>query len=665
MARAYYHSSIGEFLSNSDEEVLGHLSRKSELALEQSQRNAWLTELEVLRESLHGMDGYILLEYAIPGMGRRADVILLFRRVVIVVEFKVGEGRYAAHALDQVLDYALDLKNFQRQSHGKVIVPVLLATDAPCRQLQLELYPDGLTGPICANRGNFRDALLQIKDDVVGPDVDPVTWLDSVYCPTPTIVEAAQALYRGHDVTEISRSEAGAENPSRTSETISQIIADSRATGTKSICFVTGVLGAGKTLAGLNIANSWHDPDSNEHAIFLSGNGPLVSVLREALARDDVERAKAAGETLRKTTAEMRVRAFIQNVHHFRDDSMASSAAPVDRVAIFDEAQRAWDLKQTAAFMKSRKGISNFDMSEPEFLISVMDRHDGWATIICLIGGGQEINTGEAGLAEWFRVLRASYPGWVVCVSSDLDETVHIDEDTYDNLTNIRRLERESNLHLAASVRSYRAEAVSSFIEALLDCDVERARDLLAQVLPTFPINLTRNIEDAKGWLRHVARGSERYGLIASSEAQRLRPFGLNVKADIDPRHWFLNDKSDVRSSYYLEDVATEFQIQGLELDWTCVAWDSDLRFEHGDWGYFQFRGSRWQSIKSEENRRYLKNAYRVLLTRSRQGMIVFVPEGDSEDHTRPKEFYDNTWAYLKSVGIPELNAGSEAAARG
>ncbi len=343
----------------------------------------------------------------------------------------------------------------------------------------------------------------------------------------------------------------------------------------------------------------------------------LVDVLREALARDDVARARAGGQKQTKGTALSKVRAFIQNIHHFRDDALATSVAPVERVAIFDEAQRAWDLKQTANFMRSRKGIPAFNMSEPEFLISFMDRHDGWATIICLIGGGQEINTGEAGLAEWIRVLRTTYPNWAVFVSNNLADAEYTDVLTQKVLHSMRHLEQKTDLHLATSIRSFRAEAVSSFVKAILDCAQDEARGLIGQILPSFPITMTRDILLAKSWLRKKARGTERYGIIASSEAIRLKPFGLNVKVEIDPRNWFLNRKSDIRSSFYLEDVATEFQIQGLELDWTCVAWDGDLRFNQAGWEYHCFRGSRWQVIKSSENQKYLKNAYRVLLTRS------------------------------------------------
>jgi hypothetical protein len=657
MSRSYYTAQIEDFTAQTDEEVLGQLTLNNEFALEQMQRDAWVKELEILRNNLFGMDGRILLEYSIPRMGKRVDAILLFSSVVIVLEFKVGESKYTAHAIDQVFDYALDLKNFHKQSHDKVVVPILVATEASDKSFHAQRYSDNLLHPICANKSNLNKILRQLIGSQSGPFIDPIDWMESIYCPTPTIVEAAQALYRGHNVQEISRSESGATNLTKTADAIAEIIASAKSLSMKSICFVTGVPGAGKTLAGLNIANSWHDPDNEQHAVFLSGNGPLVDILREALARDDVIRAKETGKKLTKSTALSKVRAFVQNIHHFRDDAIATDQPPVERVVIFDEAQRAWNLKQTASFMKSKKRISDFNKSEPDFLISVMDRHKDWATIICLVGGGQEINTGEAGLAEWFRVLRDYYPHWSVFISGNIVDSEYTDVLTHDVMSGIKSLKEHSDLHLAISIRSYRSEKVSAFVKALLDCDLKTARELLQSISKTFPIVLTRDINIAKHWLWEKARGSERFGIIASSEAQRLKPFGIFVKGDIEPRNWFLNNKNDIRSSYYLEDVATEFQIQGLELDWTCVAWDADLRYAGDGWDYSCFRGTRWQSIENNDNRQYLKNAYRVLLTRSRQGMIIFLPEGSSDDHTRQHEYYDHTYAYLRDIGIPEIKA--------
>ncbi|GAB4314719.1 MAG: DUF2075 domain-containing protein [Candidatus Zixiibacteriota bacterium] len=655
--RAYFQADLEEFHRTNMEEIIGHLSLGSQRDVDQLQRNAWCEEINILKVSTQGHSGYILLEYTIPRMGRRADAVVLFANLVAVIEFKVGETNYSRYAIDQVYDYGLDLKNFHEQSHDKTIVPILVATKAPSHPLTIFTQPDGIVEPVLTNADGLASVLQKLQQDVRGRVVDPTVWIESRYRPTPTIIEAAQALYRGHDVQEISRSEAGAENLTRTTVAIDRIILESKSHSQKSICFVTGVPGAGKTLAGLNIANSWHDPANVEHAVFLSGNGPLVDVLREALARDEVQRAKWLGESITKSAAISRVKAFIQNVHHFRDEALASSDPLIERVAIFDESQRAWDAEHTSAFMKKRKGVNDFTMSEPEFLISVMDRHRDWATIVCLIGDGQEINKGEAGLAEWLRVLHEYYGHWTVYISDILSDSDYVDQSIPIALSRIRRIRRSPDLHLSTSIRSFRAEGVSLFVRYLLDGDALNASDLLKEVLPKFPVVLTRDLSAAKRWIQEKARGNERFGIVASSEAVRLKPFGINVKAEIDPRHWFLNDKDDIRSSYYMEDVATEFQIQGLELDWICVAWDADLRRHGNRWEYHCFRGTRWQTIRRHANQKYLVNAYRVLLTRARQGMVIFIPEGSDDDPTRRPEFYDSTYKYLRGVGIPEISS--------
>jgi DUF2075 family protein len=485
--------------------------------------------------------------------------------------------------------------------------------------------------------------------------IDPHKWETSIYKPTPTIIEAAQALYKGHSVEEISRSDSDVINLTATSNAISRIIDDSKRNNHKSICFITGVPGSGKTLAGLNIANERHNIDEGEHAVFLSGNGPLVEVLQEALARNEVSEKKGTAEQITKNASLRETRAFIQNIHHFRDYYLQTNEAPVERVTVFDEAQRAWTVEQTSSFMSRKKGIQGFDMSEPDFLISVMDRHPDWSIIICLVGGGQEINTGEAGLPEWFSALQKDYPHWNVYVSDQLTEQEYTRGEDLFSKINKERLFIQNELHLAVSVRSYRSEKVSGLVKSILDCDALEAKRLYAELKDVYPIVLTRNINTARDWLKSKARGTERYGIVSSSGAYRLRSFGIHIKADIKPTYWFLNDKQDVRSSYFLEDVATEFEIQGLELDWVCVAWDANFRFNNDHWEYKSFRGTSWQNITDEIRKLYLKNSYRVLLTRSRQGIVIFIPEGDDQDETRKREFYDGTYKYLQSIGIPSI----------
>ncbi len=591
-------------------------------------------------------------------MGRRVDAVVLTRGIVLALEFKVGAREFLAEDIDQAYDYAMDLKYFHEASHDLPVVPVLVATDAKPRPLALVPHARvaGLYETVCATGCDLRDVIQYLQQALSGRCISAQAWETSRYCPTPTIIEAARALYAGHGVADISRSDAGAINLRDTSTQLVKIIEKTKAEGSKAICFVTGVPGAGKTLVGLNMATEYNDPASELHSVFLSGNGPLVAILREALARDTVKRERARGRRMKKNEATARVKSFIQNVHHFRDECLRDQARPpVDHVAIFDEAQRAWNLKQTASFMHRKKHVPNFKTSEPEFLISCMDRRDDWAVIVCLVGGGQEINTGEAGIGEWIEALQRSFPKWKLYISSALTDSEYGAGEVLDKLKARDNVGYVDSLHLSVSVRSFRSERVAAFVKTVLDLEADGARAMLPQFSARYPIVLTRDLDRARQWLRQQARGSERYGIVVSSQAERLKPYALDVRTPVNPVKWFLDGKNDVRSSFYLEDVATEFHVQGLELDWTCVCWDGDFRHTGSGWQHCSFRGSKWQRIKQTERRTYLKNAYRVLLTRARQGMVIFVPRGSDTDPTRDPAFYDSTFSYLRSVGIPVL----------
>jgi hypothetical protein len=408
-------------------------------------------------------------------------------------------------------------------------------------------------------------------------------------------------------------------------------------------------------LVGLKVATTHLDEESGSASVYLSGNGPLVSILQEVLARDKIRNEKTKGRKLTKGKAKSSVKTFIQNIHHYRDAYLVDQNPPYDHVAIFDEAQRAWHKEQTVKFMKQKKGQHDFDYSEPEFLISCLDRHQDWAVIVCLVGGGQEINTGEAGISEWLNAIKNRFSCWEVFISPNLTDSEYAASDVISELQEVTNVTLESDLHLGVSMRSFRAENLSLFIKNLLDLNQEEAIETYSKISEKYPIVLTRDLQKAKEWLRQKARGSERYGLIVSSQAQRLKPFAIDVKSPMNPVHWFLNDKEDVRSSFYLEDVATEFHVQGLELEWACITWDGDLRYSKEGWKTFSFVGSKWQNIHKEERKKYLINAYRVLLTRARQGMVIVIPEGNPEDHTRKSESYDPNFKYLKSLGIPVI----------
>lgn len=646
MARAYYSAPVSEFLSQDRNYILGVMAQNNTHDLEELQRNAWLAQIDILKQELAGLDGgHIAFEYSIPRMGKRIDNVLIYHDCIYLLEFKVGANEYSSDAVEQVTDYALDLQNFHYESRACTLIPVLVATRATSRQAD---WGTGYLKPqlhdvIRCNADEIHSLFKQLHVEAAAP-VDALAWLDSPYSPTPTIIEAAQVLYQSHGVVDISHNSAGATNLTSTSNAIYDIVERCQRKKEKAICFITGVPGAGKTLAGLNIANKCHSFSEDKHAVFLSGNGPLVDVLREALARDEKERLG-----IKKTEAMSHVKAFIQPIHHFRDHAVEDERATKERVAIFDEAQRAWNMAQLSQFMHRKKGIPDFVQSEPEFLIGVMDRHEDWAVIVCLVGGGQEINTGEAGITEWFRALQQHHPDWKVYLSDRITDSEYAPNGAVVDQLQGLNYYFIPELHLAVSLRSYRSESVSLFVKKLLDNDFEGARELYQQFKDDFPIHLTRSYAEAKAWIKDHACGSERYGVVACSSAVRLKPYGIWVNNTIDAPTWFLNPKTDIRSSYYMEDVATEFDIQGLELDWVLMAWDANLRIEDGKWAYYGFTGTKWNKPNPERTA-YLKNAYRVLLTRARQGMVIFVPEGDAADATCAPEFYDGIYQSLLTV---------------
>ena len=682
MVNRYFHGdTIEGFLAMPDVQIIGGLTTAHTLlhaSLQGLQAEAWREEISLLKEILAPYigRGHIYFEYTIPRMGRRIDVVLLLDGVVLLLEFKAFNEQYTKADIAQVWDYALDLKNFHEQSHNRPIVPIFVATEAVKVAPDFIPFDDKVFYPTLTNReqlaSTIAEALLFCDKDSSGDDA---LWAISRYSPTPTIIEAASALYNNHSVEDLSRSDASAENLTTTCGFISSVIERAKSEHFKAICFVTGVPGAGKTLVGLNIATQQFEKD--DVAVYLSGNFPLVQVLTEALARDKKRRMAEKGERIAIGTARSEVKTFIQMIHHYRDTclegtrvvdghivadeeyflnpkNLKKSFVPVDHVAIFDEAQRAWTKDALANFMSRKKGYPNFPYSEPEYLISCLDRHDDWAVVVCLVGGGQEINTGEAGISEWIESLNREYKDWHVFISDRLHDAEYAAGRSLELLSEHKHVEYEPSLHLAVSMRSFRAENLATFVHKLLDRDIDGAREAY-QTLDKYPIVLTRSLEKAKRWLKEHARGTERYGMIVSSQAERLKPLAIDVRFKPDVVHWFLDDATDVRSSFYLEDVATEFDVQGLELDWSCVVWDGDFRYTPNGWSHHSFCGDKWQNINKPERKAFQKNAYRVLLTRARQGMVLVVPEGNPEDPTRNSAYYDSTYEYLKEIGITIL----------
>lgn len=653
MQTYYYRKSIQKFINSSVEEIIGAINIENQFDAQFLQNRAWELQVPILKEALKSYEGEIFFEYTIPRMGKRVDTLIIIQNIVFVIEFKVGENKFHNHQVEQVWDYALDLKNFHKASHNALIIPILIATESIKSYCEIAFtsHDDNLAIPLKINANSLKsvieNAINFLKTD---SPINVDEYVKSGYMPTPTIIEAAVSLYTNHSVANITRNDAAAINLTRTTSKINEIINKAKSGNEKSICFVTGVPGAGKTLVGLNVATDHLDNENGNASVYLSGNAPLVAILQEALARDKKQHESDKGVKISKQAAKQAVKTFIQIIHHYRDAYISNKEAPYDHVAIFDEAQRAWNKEQTIKFMKQKKGIADFSYSEPEFLISCLDRHKDWAVIICLVGGGQEINTGEAGISEWLDAMDNTFPTWNVYLSENLTDSEYNAQNSINILSKKGRVFFDDSLHLSVSMRSFRAENLSLFVKKVLDREIDEAQNVYRLISEKYPIILTRDLQKAKKWLKEKARGSERYGMVVSSQALRLKPFAIDVKTTINPVNWFLDGKDDVRSSYFLEDVATEFQVQGLELDWSCVVWDGDLRYSTEGWQTFFFHGNKWKNMNKNERKSYLINAYRVLLTRARQGMVIVVPEGNPEDHTRKAEYYDSTFNYLKKV---------------
>ena len=684
--RYYYSDTIASFIDRNVNEIIGKLTLASQHDINDETSQSWVEEIYTLKEILqpYRFRGSIYFEYNIPRMGRRADVIVVIDGIIFVLEYKTSEQKFTREARTQVWDYALDLKNFHEQSAERILIPILVAPKESNKNCSLELkyYEDNVYEPLQVNASKLRDAFATVLESIPHDTQNLVTddvWAKSGYEPTPTIIEAAIALYEENTVEDITKHGGDIDNASLE---LLNIINYCRDNNRKGICFITGVPGAGKTLIGLNTAIDQFN--KGEKAVYLSGNFPLVNVLQEALTRDFVRRDKIKAKqenrkACTKEEARSKVKAFIQMIHHYRDLYLEGTQIeegkivpvpgyfqshtdkayiPAEHVAIFDEAQRAWTKDELCRFMREKKNIKDFPFSEPEYLISCMDRQIDWGVVVCLVGNGQSINKGEAGLTEWIESIHRSYNDWDVYMSDYLLQSGDV---TPEELSLIKdQLISKEDLHLKMSMRSFRSEKVSIFVNQLLALKKEEAAATLKE-LENYPIVMTRSLETAKNWLRKHNRGSERMGILASSKAERLKAISINVRFKPDFVHWFLEDDSDIRSSNALEDTLTEFEVQGLEIDWSCVAWDADLRLNKNEnlWQHYQLRsGTKWQNIHKPQNREYQINAYRVLLTRARQGMVIVVPYGDNgnpPDETRKPEWYDGIYNYLKEIGIEEI----------
>lgn len=700
-----YSASIKDFFSTNDNHIIGILTQCNAFDSKRTTIASWKEEIKTLKIALRnyqGEDGFVAFEYTIPRVDGRIDCIIGLRGILFVLEFKTGETQDINEDKDQLMQYVTDLKNYHFESYDIPIVPmwVIPNADIPISRLIRPTTNENIFGLMTVSVSTISNVVRKVLTSEYANkiDINANNWLHSPYCPTSNIIEAARKLYANHKVEDINRSDARGEDLVRTTKAIISLINQAKAHNEKYLCMVTGVPGAGKTLIGLSVATLHQNEEQTNRSVYLSGNRPLVMVLQEALAldakdrsKDELEKKLATIENKKEkkaykkahkvnmTDIRSRIKQFIQPVPNWRKEYLKGILVsgkgeevsivkdlnyqykgqgeyyiPYDHVSIYDEAQRAWEAKENASYVRNKeKHLSNFpEWSEPRFLISCMDRHPDWAVYICLIGNGQDINHGEAGTAEWIRSIKL-FDKWKTFAPSDILNDKEVAKEVYGLKINYL-----DQLHLCTNLRSIRAENLAAFVDAILCMRIETAKNILSD-LDRYPIRITRDLKKAKQWVKENARPNERYGALASSKGQRLKPEALillppnSKKEQVIP--WFLGDKKKVNSSYYMEDVATEFQIQGLEIDWAVVAWDADFRYSEEGWKQYQFRGSKWTNIKKEEIRRYQINAYRVILTRARRGMVIYVPVGSDEDHTRKSEFYSSTYDYFKQIGIKEI----------
>ena len=656
--KAYYCNSIPGFIKDKSDNIIGQLVKHS-FEVNKEQSDAWDNQISVLQNRLKDcdMEGDIIFEYDIVRLGKRIDVILLIKHMVFSLEFKNGKTAFVAQDAEQAEDYAIDIKNFHKESEDLYVCPILIATNAPqYKKMQsIECYPDKQVFLQRENINTFAPKIASIVEKY-GDDqgIDFEKWFNSPYHPTPTIIAAAVEAYRSHDLSQIAQSDAGQDNIDKCEIEIGKIVDYARSNCKKCICFVTGVPGAGKTLVGLDVVAKNLDKGKDNLSVYLSGNGPLVEVLREALKRSVKEKLTNESAEVKRET-EVVINTLIQSSYSFKKDNAKNSYPTPEHIMIFDEAQRVWNEEKMT---RKHKKDPDMSVSEPQLLFRIMDRHQEWAVMICLVGLGQDIYDGEVGINEWFRCGIEEYKNWELFYSPDIFDQIEDKDIIMDQINCCNRCQKVSGLHLKTSIRSFRTDKLSQFVDYLLDNKPNKAKMIYEIIKCKYPIYLTRDIGVAKEWARNMVRGSQRCGVLACSSAQRLKPEGIYVSTEIDVKNWFLAPSDDLRSSNMMEVIASEFKVQGLEIDWAVVCWDADLRRKNlNEWEHYNFKGTKWMRRNKEEQKRYLVNSYRVLLTRARQGMVIFVPNGVDEDvdATRNHKYYDDIYSYLLHCGVEEL----------
>jgi hypothetical protein len=671
--RAWLSLTVPELRASNPDEIAAKLAATQmshRLGGEPAQLLAWKAEVEVLQAALTSSiwnDATVAFEYEMLRLEKRIDAVLVTSFAVFVLEFKVGKGSFSSANIAQVEDYAQDLWDFHARSQSHPIIPILIQTEAdyvPELHVSKDDYAPGVAPVTRANSVQLAAILESLCTTLPLPEsqLNPSEWIEAAYRPVPTIIEAAAQLFACNSVADIAAARADTNNLSATTDAILRGLALAQERKEKVVIFVTGVPGAGKTLCGLNIVFGEH---RKEGTAFLTGNAPLVAVLREALACDraginlahgpsnDAGRRAKSG---RLRQARHETSQALQNVHRFLADNSNAKEPPAERVIIFDEAQRAWDEAQAGRDTQRRKSV--LTMSEPAHALEIMGRHEGFAAIVALIGGGQEINTGEAGLAEWGRVI-AARPGWRAIAAQ---RTVQSKEPAQQlSCGTVDWLTIDNALDLVVPIRSIRTDAGAAWVDAMLQDDAPEALRI-ATAAGGIPFFVTRSLSAARNGLRCRAPGLRRAGFVRSSGAKRLRAEGFDAQlmGTEDPVTWFLERWPDIRASDALEICATEYACQGLELDVVGLAWGGDLvRGSHG-WNFRSFVGRGWNVISKASDKEFVRNTYRVLLTRARYETVIWVPRGSREedpfhDVTRPAAEMDAIAQYLLACGATIL----------
>lgn len=684
---AFFRATVADFLATSSAQGLDQLTAglaAQGFDLTPDQRVAWVEELPRLQTALTSlskvlstvMDWALLLEYPIPGRQKRIDAVLLTPHGIIVVEFKSGDDASSA-ARWQTREYCWNLRDFHRESRGVPLAPVLCIAEfiqsieaeaiefSDRHQLVLDLQtcnPAGLA-PALARAFECLRAHPDWQFNLERWDGSPVQ-------PTPSVIEFAQKIFGGHDVREISH--ATADNTDAALDRVRMAMVEARRDAKRIICFVTGVPGAGKTLVGLNVAYRAEMVEAAGSPVcFASGNKPLLDVLEKALVRNRSRNSRQHREVRHNLSAPR------QDVHEYVRVSLSAVEVqpPAFQAIVFDEAQRVWDADKLLDGLNTRKRrrqlnqdqierILSHGRSEPELLLSLMERCPNWCVVVALVGGGQEIHTGEAGLGAWGKALTGRSQPWTVWASIDALEggVGSAGQRLFgDNLPNGIDVIRHDDLHLSVSKRCFRAERYAEWVNHVVNGNAESARELATE-LSEFPVFVARDLHKARELIRRHADAGLRCGLLASSGAVRLRADGIEVSPEfrggIRFPDWFLRPTGDIRSSSQLEVAATEFECQGLELDWCCVCWGNDFVVAPtgNGWLFQRLRSPggvapRWSSEDDAGVREFIRNKYRVLLTRARAGVVIFVPRGSDFDSTHPPENFNATTEFLRRCG--------------